>query len=77
MDTLKNSTSLLTDIKFLGQTKESGKAGYKVISEIQKIKEYEEKISKFLKSKYAASVKGILKAGRGSVTLDFPFLSKL
>lgn len=43
----------------------------------EELKKMEGKISEFLKSKYAASIKGLLNSGRGSVNLDFPFLSKM
>lgn len=77
MDTLKNSTAILTDFKIISPQKEGSKNGVKVTAPEIKLKEMEERISLFLKSKYASSVKGIINGGRGSVTLDFPFLSKL
>ena len=76
MDTIKNATSMFKSMKVLGEAKERPTA-VKVVIDQQELKALERKIQSYLKSKYASSFKGTLGNGRGSVTLDFPFLSKL
>lgn len=77
MDTIKNATSTFKAMKIIGEAKENSGNRVKVLVDEPTLKALERKLESYLKSKYASSFKGTLGNGRGSVTLDFPFLSKL
>ena len=79
MDTIKNAISQLISMDVIKGGSHAGKHGMKVVVGEQQLKGLEGKISSYLKSKYAASLKGIIGFGQASssVNLDFPFLPKL
>lgn len=79
MDTIKNATGIFRGMGVLADVGggEAGEKRVKVGMEEGVLKGLERKVEGYLKSKYASSFKGTLGNGRGSVTLDFPFLSKL
>lgn len=65
-------------MKIIEEIKAADKKLIKILATEESLQSLEAKIGKFLKGKYASTFKGTLGgSGRNSVSLDFPFLSKL
>lgn len=78
IDTIKNATAIFKAMNVIEEVKSADQKLIKVAISEEELRKLEGSIGRFLKSRYASTFKGTLGGnGRSSVSLDFPFLSRL